>query len=454
MKEKKDKKKLPLAVRLLLLPFKIILLLIVILLIWFTFCFFDRVKPADALPPDYALYLRTDSVWGTAEPLLDLDATLIAMSSPELQQYRDTFLQIKSSKLRKNFFVKRALKRRLDAAVYDDETGNAGALVVLDAGFLSGAVRLAPYAVPYIKAVSNIVELSSNRHGNYYQLQSGTPGFFVIKKNLIVFSTSRALLEEAMTWSNTSLYPQNELSLVNTKLKEPLRILANGQNLLKLFAENTEEDAEGAKEDSSLVKNYLEAIVPYLSQNEYTSLNFGITEKELNLSIAVPMDLSMAGEETAQMEAEQPVLKLLKKESAVPSLLPQFSDEVQYYTLISAGTLHDLKDAAIKILPAEKDFSATWNKSDTICKIVFNTSLDDVLFSWTGDEFAIFGIEGKSEPVIAIKIADETKRRQIFDRVFASFIVRSDDSLLVDGIRLPCIDMPGFMLSVLQALNS
>ena len=84
MKEKNDKKKLPLGVRLLLLPFKIILVLLVVVLIWFTFCFFDRVKPADALPPDYALYLRTDSVWGTAEPLLDLDATLIEYEAAQL----------------------------------------------------------------------------------------------------------------------------------------------------------------------------------------------------------------------------------------------------------------------------------------------------------------------------------------------------------------------------------
>ena len=29
----------------------------------------------------------------------------------------------------------------------------------------------------------------------------------------------------------------------------------------------------------------------------------------------------------------------------------------------------------------------------------------------------------------------------------------SNDSLLVDGVRLPCIQMPNFILSVLQALN-
>ena len=101
---KAGKKKRPLALRLLLLPFKIIFVLLIIVLIWFCYCFFDRVKPVDALPPDYALYMRTDSVWGSAEPLLDLDATLIAMTSPELQKYRDKYLMLKSSKLRQNFF--------------------------------------------------------------------------------------------------------------------------------------------------------------------------------------------------------------------------------------------------------------------------------------------------------------------------------------------------------------
>ena len=53
--EKEKKRRLPLAVRLLLLPFKIILVLIVLLILWFAFCRFDRIKPIDALPPDYAI---------------------------------------------------------------------------------------------------------------------------------------------------------------------------------------------------------------------------------------------------------------------------------------------------------------------------------------------------------------------------------------------------------------
>ena len=444
---KKSKKKLPLWAKILLFPFELILALLLIALLWFTFCFFDRVKQADVLPPDYAVYLRTDSVWETAEPLLDLDATLIAMTSPELQKYRDTYLNLKSSKLRKNFFVKQALKRRLDAAIYSSEDEDSPAVIaVLDAGFLSGAVRLLPYAVPHIKALSTKLEMASNRHGSFYQYKDST--FIVFKKNLIIVSTNRKALEEAMTYSNSPLYQKKELEAVNSKLKEPLRCLANGKNLLKLIAGENQKDEE---KTSSLIQYYLEAVLPYLSQEEFATLNFGITKTDLNVSISVPVNYeNPEGEEIIQ---EHPVLKLLEKESAVPAMLPKFSEDVQYYTLVSAGTLKELKEALIKILPAEKDFSSTWRKSDSVSKLAFSLSLDELLFSWTGDEFAVFGIEGKAEPVFAIKIADETKRNEIFSRVFSSYIINSNDSLLVDGVRLPCIEMPGFVLSVLQLLN-
>ena len=445
----KTKKKLPLGVKLLLLPFDIVLVLLLVVLLWFAFCFFDRVKPVEALPPDYAVYLRTDSVWDTVEPLLDLDATLIAMTSPEFKDYRDTFLEIKQSKLRNNFFVKTALKRRVDAAVYGyEDDGKLSALCVLDAGIISGAVRLVPYIIPHVKAAAEQIEISVNNHGTFYQL--GEAGCFVIKKNLVIFSTSRNLLEQAMTYSNGDLYQKEELEVFKKKLRDPLRILADGRNVLKLVAQMPVSEEDKKNNTPSMLKNYLEMIVPYLSEEEYTSVNFGISESDLNLTISVPMGITV---DYVSVDNESPVLNLLEKESQVPSLLPKFADDVQYYTLISAGSLSELRDATVKILPDSKKFLATCNKSDTVSKIVFNTSLDELLFSWTGSEFAIFGIEGKSEPVFALSISDEAKRRQIFDRVFASYIVQSNDSLLVDGVRLPSINMPSFVLSVLQELN-
>ena len=458
--EKEKKRRLPLGVRLLLLPFKIILVLILIIFAWFAFCRFDRIKPLDALPPDYAVYLRTDKIWNTAEPLLDLNATLVAMTSPELQQYRETYLNIKSSKLRKNSLVKFALKRRLDAAVYVNEktslneastvnslsspndaapggkSSSTNFVAVLDSGVLAGALRLAPYALPRIKALQGKLELCNNQHGSYYMLSEAA--FFIIKKNLVVFTTSRDLMEEAMSFGNRALYNSGELASMNARLHEPLRILAKGRKIAAISKEG-------------VMQNYLSAVSPYLSEEEYTVLNFGITNTELNLNVTIPMDaVSLEMSEGSQ---PHPVIELLKKDSKVPSLLPKFTEDVQYYTLFSAGGLRELKDAASKIIPPEKNFSGTWSKSDSICRIVFNRSLDDILLSWTGDEFAVFGIEGKSEPVFAIKIGDEDKRQEIFDRIFSSYIVQSNDSLLIDGVRLPCIQMPGFLLSILQILD-
>ena len=177
--ENEKKKKLPLVVRLLLLPFNILLVLLVIILIWFAFCRFDRIKPIDALPPDYVFYLRTDKIWDTTEPLLDLNATLVAMTSPELQKYRETYLNIKSSKLRKNAFVKFALKRRVDAALYTgnkeegiEEQSSSNFIAILDSGALAGAVRLAPYVLPRIKKLQSQIELCNNKYGNYYMFSN------------------------------------------------------------------------------------------------------------------------------------------------------------------------------------------------------------------------------------------------------------------------------------------
>ncbi len=431
-KIKKDKKKLPLGLRLLLLPLKILLVLVAIILVWFVFCRIDRTKPVNALPPDYAVYLRTDKIWDTVEPLIDLDATLIALTTPQLKQYRDPFLNFKKSKLRQNFMVKMALKRRLDAAVYQVNTkGKTEFVAVLDAGFLAGATRLVPLLLPHIKSLADQVELCQNSHGKYYKLQDS--GYFVIHKNLIIFASKPALLEQAMNYKNSAWHSKAVIAAMNARLRDPLRIIADSKNLMNLLAEGADSP-------------YLLTIIDSLSKEEFTSVNFRITENELNFSLNLPLELDSVNE-------NQPVIRLLKRNSKVPALLPKLPEDVQYYTLFSAGSLSDLIDAAMVILPPEKNFKETWNKADSVAKMILNKNLEELLFSWTADEFAVFGIEGKAEPVLGIKVSSESKRREIFDTIFSSFIIQENDSLLVDGVRLPCIELPSFLLSITKALG-
>ena len=78
---------------------------------------------------------------------------------------------------------------------------------------------------------------------------------------------------------------------------------------------------------------------------------------------------------------------------------------------------------------------------------------DELLFDWTGNEFAVLGLEGKTNPVFAIKIADEKKRQYVFENALSSIILQTDDSLLMDGVRLPCIELPGFLKNLLSAFD-
>ncbi len=430
-KENSKKKKLPLAVRLLLLPFKLVTVILVFFILWCVFCKIDRTKAIDALPPEYALYLRTDKIWDTAEPLIDLDATLIALTSPELQQYREPFLQFKKSKLRQNLFIKFALKRRLDAAVYQKNAQEGTDFIaILDAGFLSGLTRLTPFVLPHIKKLSTLIEVFHNDYGNFYKLQDN--GYFVIHKNLVVFTSNLELMQKVMSFKNSNLYLGKELNAMTAKLNEPLRILADSKNLMNLLVE----------EDAS----YIQTIISSLSKSDYSSVNFGISSTELNVTINLPLEFSEGSNDNA-------VIKLLKKNSKVPVLLPKFTDDVQYYSLINAGFLSELKAAAQTALSADKNFIETWNKADVAVRMLFNRNLDDILFSWTSDEFAVFGIEGKAEPVLAIKVSSESVRKEIFNTIFSSFVVMENDSLLVDGVRLPCIELPSFLLNLLKTLD-
>ncbi|MCR5724481.1 MAG: hypothetical protein K6G80_05275 [Treponema sp.] len=146
-------------------------------------------------------------------------------------------------------------------------------------------------------------------------------------------------------------------------------------------------------------------------------------------------------------------IPLLSTSASLPPLVSRLPDIVQYYTVLNAGTLSDLKSSLSPYIPPEKNFDALWRRADGACRALFSLSLEDVLYSWTGSEFAAFGLEGHSLPVFAVQIRDEAKRAEIFDQVLSSFLIKDDMSLIIDGVRLPRITVPSFIESLLAVCN-
>lgn len=427
----KNKKKKPFILRFFKLIFSIILTLFLLLTIWFTFCFFNKVDNLSALPSNFSAYIRTDSVWNAVEPILDLKAADILLADEPLLTFRETFLSLRESDLRNNFLVSYALSRRIDAALYNSEDSKeATYLGIVDMGLLSGGTRLLPLLYRFFSIPNLIYVMSGSDSCFEYNLESM---ILYIKpyKNLVIVSNDKNLLHSSIAIDNTTTFSKSELTLLKQPLTQPFRITADGNKLLSLFQSDNQ---------------YIQTLTQSISTKNLSEINFGITDENINIGIKIPFSVD-------ETNSDDALVKLIQKDSKLPVLINKLPESVQYYTFLTAGNLSELKEAAFSILSDKPDLEKKWRDANNISKMVFKETLDEILFSWTSDEYAVLGIEGKAEPVFAIKIADEVKRQYIFDTILSSIVFKANNSLLLDGIRMPRIEFPVFLQSLLEAFK-
>ncbi|MCR4743367.1 MAG: hypothetical protein K5866_10930 [Treponema sp.] len=423
-KSKKSKK--PFIVRFLLAILYLLLAIIVIFIAWMTFSAFDRKSSISGLPKNFSVYVRTDSVWSAVEPLIDLKAADVVLAQPAAANFRETFYKLRETNIRKNKFVDLALSRRVDAALYE----NNNFLAILDMGFLSGISRLAPFAYNFI-SLENLIYVKAGEKSHFeYQLENMTL-YIQTQKNLVLLSDNKNLFEKALTFNNDLEYSPKEIDFLKEKLDQPFRIAANAKKLLDLMGNENP---------------YVKFISNSLDQEDLSSINFGITDENINLAVKIPFEQSQS--------QENALMNLVSRNSEIPDLLTKLPESVQYYTIINVGTLSELKDAAFTVMDeGSKNINKIWDEANEVSKTVFKDSLDNILFSWTSDEYAVLGLEGKPDPVFALRVEDEKKRQFIFESILSSIVLKTDNSLLLDGIRLPRIEFPSFFRSVLEAFG-
>lgn len=417
-----QKKKLPLFVKIILIILLVIVLAVSALVVYSKL---DKKQSLTFFPHDYSVYVHTDSAWKAVEPLLDLKAVDIFLSTPELAKIRGAFMQLRASEWRSNKVLAKLASRPIDAAFYkedNEEKTTYHFLASVDLGGLSSVTRFSSVYLSKL-GIENLYESD----GYFVYDNKGSEFYIKPYKNFIIISDNQPILERAFEQDYNN-YTKEELEVINRKNSDSIKIIANIRNLL-----SGEFEKEGVLHEISKV----------IPENGLCSLSFSLTDESIKLNANIPV---------VECEEEGYTLNsVFQKKSTTPSILSRFRENVQYYTIINAGSLEELKDSFFPIFVKNPD--ETWGKFDSVSKMVLNVTLEDLLFSWTGTEIAAFGIEGKNNPVFALQIKDEKKRQEVFEKFLSSMLIKDNSSLLLDGVRIPRIELPSFIQGLLDLFN-
>lgn len=427
-KDKKSKKKRNPAGLFFKLVFMLILIVLLVAAVWCIFSVFNRKSALSAVPRNYMILAHSDSAFDTVNPLLDLQAADVFLSMPEFSKYRKSFMAVRSSPLRENKIVKFALSRPVDLALYGS-SDKQNYLAVVNLGIFSAATRLADFIVPRFD-ISGLSVMHSDLMSYYLYEKDGFSIYLKPVKNLLLASDSLEILLTASAAKNDSLYTNEQLKMLSANSGNSLRIVADARQLAENF---TGSDA------------LLSSMAELISPDSLSVVSLNISDSDIGVKIQLPVE--------DEENIDNSLLPLLKKRSKTPSVVSRFSDSVQYYTILNAGTLEELKSAVFPLVPKSKNIEKTWNSAESLCQTAFSMSIEDLIFSWTGNEFVAFGLENHNEPVFAVQVEDEKQRRKIFESVTSSMFVNEDNSLILGGARLPRLELPGFLNWILSIFD-
>ncbi|MCL2762640.1 MAG: hypothetical protein FWD36_05480 [Treponema sp.] len=409
MSKDKTKKRKPARFLLMLLC-----IFIVISIAWVSFALIGRIK-AEALIPDSAIMRLS-----IANPARLIDRikshesldTIAAM--PELAQAASSLKTMQKHPLLKNRLLHLAARGNLEFALLP----NGQFLLAWDTGLFSPLLRILPLVSGFAN-VPNMYYVQAGKNSRFeYRMEDRTL-FIGPYRNVLFIADSSPVFES-----------RAELAQVSRDRTARTIKLSAHDAVLQLSPAFIGDILAGQDSD-------IAAVIESITFDSAVEIGLSVSPKKLELHLMAPVSSPQAA-----------LVRLLEQRSHAPVLAERLPTAAQYATILSAGTLEELCQAAL--LFSGPALEESIRRADSSSRTVLGLTLDDLLFSWSGTEFAVFGLEGRPHPVYAIQIADERKRQAIFDRAFKSIALNENVSLNLDGTRLPRIEVPDFLQSLLR----
>jgi hypothetical protein len=380
-----------------------------------------RISPGEVIPDSYTLYARVPDPVRLAGGVLGHETLPEIISRPEFAALVPLTGRIGNSPVFRNPLIRFFFRGSLEGALLEENR----ILAAWDSGLLSPLLRFLPALAGYV-TLPGLYYVRAGKNSRFeYRPEKGDPFFIGPYHNLLIISNDSRLFESVLTGHSRDGDLRGSTAKPVMAKDADAALLVSPELLKGLLSDQDPRIAAALK---------------LLDTPSPVELSFSLAPAKLDLRIS------------AAAGSREPALKnLLARNSPAPGLASLFPADTQYGTILSAGTLEDLYRAAA--VCSGPDFEAAMRRADGSSRLYLGLTLEDLLFSWTGEEFAVFGMEGRPSPVYVVQVGDERKREEVFSRAFRTMAVNENIRLNLDGVRIPRIEVPDFLRSLLQLWN-
>ncbi|MCL2229676.1 MAG: PQQ-like beta-propeller repeat protein [Treponema sp.] len=397
---------------------KFFITLAVILVAWIAFSMIGRVNAAYVIPDNASIRISISNPVSLLNGIVNHETFGEISSVPALAPAVPFLTMLHTSDVLNHGLIRMAARGNMELALLPEEEDGLF-IAAWDLGFLSPLLRILP-------AISNLVNIP-----NLYHVQAGKNSRFEFRmddmtlyigplRNLLFITDNANVFE-----SRSALHSGHEAAFSSIKPSSyDAAFMVSNEFISSLMSDL----------DSGIA-----AIIENIEFSSKVEAGLSIYPKKIDLHIAAPMSSNQSS-----------LSKILGQRSQVPGMAERIPSDAQYATILSAGTLEELYQAALVFTPGLESALKT---ADTSSKLLLGLTLNDLLFSWSGNEIAAFGLEGRPHPVYAIQITDERKRHEVFERAFRSIVLNENIRLNLDGTRIPRIELPEFLQSLLRHWN-
>jgi len=404
----------------------LVCVIVVISLAWVVFSMIGRVKAESVIPVSANVRVSINNPVRLLDGILAHETLHEISTVPSLSAVSSILNMLIENPLLKNKLLRFAARGNMELSLLPAAGDDIRFAAAWDLGLFSPFLRILPLVSNFIN-VPNLYYVGAGGNSRFeYRLDNMTL-YFGPFRNLIFIANEQGIFESRSNTAQSSGSPQpvgaNTFDNIKTSSYDAALLLS-------------------ADYVSSLLSGQDDGLAEILKNIEITSgveAGISIYPKKFELSLAAPMTSRQAS-----------LSRFLEQRSGAPGMAEHIPADAQYATIVSAGTLRELMDAALIFTPG---LDAAMRSADSALRVLMRLSVDDLLFSWMGNEYAVYGMEGRPHPVYAISIADERRRQEMFDRAFRSVLLNEDARLNLDGVRMPRIEIPELLQALLRNMN-